>query len=220
MATLTSLAADVYVITNRPDLVAETKVAIRKAIRKFHGADTFKRDLRVQRVDMTALTPTDPNQYRWAIDLATFPMWRRFKAVNYPVGVVPPYNQIPAPMRDIAYGLQRTNVFEQVTPDNLYDSYGYERINYFMVAGNTVNVKAGWYMNLLDFTYYQWPVIPTLDSATIASWIVNDYPDAIVEEAAGTVFKMIGKDEEFNRFQALFNENLAILKTADIGENN
>lgn len=219
MSTLLSLAADVYVITNRPDLVAETKVAIRKAIRKFHGADTFKRDLRTQRVDMKVLTPTEPNQYRWAIDLATFTRWRRFKSVNYPAGLIPPYNQIPAPMRDIAYGVNRTNNFVEISPDNLYDGYGYERLNYFMVVGNTVNVKSGWYIDLLEFAYYQWPEIPASDSTTLGSWIATDYPDAIVEEASGQVFKMIGKDEEFNRFNALFLENLSILRASDLGEN-
>lgn len=219
MATLQSLADDVYVITNRPDLVAETKGAIRKAIRKCHGADTFKRDLRVQRVDLTALDTLEPNQYRWAIDLATFPRWRRFKSVGYPPGVVPPHNQIPAPMRDVAYGFNRSNYFEEITPDNIYDGYGYERINYFMVAGNTVAVKSGWYINLLEFVFYQWPDIPLAMDTPLTSWIANEYPDAIIEEASAQVFKMIGKDEEYNRFQTLFAENIQILKASDIGEN-
>lgn len=220
MATLQTLAEDVYVMTNRPDLVQETKVAIRKAIRKFHGADTFKRDLKTTRIDMRALTPTEPNQYRWDIPLEEFPMWRRFKSVQYPVGLVPPYNQIPAPLRDTPVGINNIRTFEQITPDNLYDGYGYERYNYFMVIGNTVNVKSGWYVDFLEFAYYQWPLIPTSTADTIGSWIVNDFPEAITEEAAGVVFKMIGKDEEFNRFQQLFAENLAILKTTDLGENN
>lgn len=220
MATLQTLADDVYVMTNRPDLVQETKVAIRKAIRKFHGAETFKRDLKTVRLDMRTLTPTEPNQYRWDIPLSQFPMWRRFKAVQYPAGLTPPYNQIPAPLRDTPLGINNVRTFEQITPDNLYDGYGYERYNYFMVIGNNINVKSGWYVDFLEFAYYQWPTIPTLSTDTIGSWIVNDFPDAVTEEAAGVVFKMIGKDEEFNRFQTLFLENLAILKTTDIGENN
>ena len=52
MATLATLADDVYVLTNRPDLVSETRVALRKAIMKLHSADTFKRDLVTQRLQM------------------------------------------------------------------------------------------------------------------------------------------------------------------------
>lgn len=220
MATLQTLADDVYTITNRPDLAAETKVAIRKAIRKFHGADTFKRDLLVTQVDLTVLTPLQPNQYRWAIDLSVFNRWRRFKAVGYPPGQVPPRYSVPAPLIDVPYGVHTSREFTEITPDNLYDGYGYERPNYFMVVGSTVNVKAAWYLDKLQFSYYAWPDIPMDMNTTIGSWIVNEYPDAVTEEAAGQVFKMIGKDEEFNRFQTLFAENIQILRASDVGENN
>src|SRR5690606_12952030 len=104
MATLQEIAADVYVYTNRPDLVTETEVAIRKAIKKFHGADTFKRDLVVQRMDMTALPPTYHGQYRWSIPLADFPRYRRFDCVRYPAGQYPQHNQAFAPLIDSAVG--------------------------------------------------------------------------------------------------------------------
>lgn len=79
-------------------------------------------------------------------------------------------------------------------------------------------MRSGWYVDWLDFVYYAWPTIPTDTATTLTSWIVNEYPDAIIEDAAGAVFKMIGKDDEFNRFQTLFAENLAILKTSTVGE--
>lgn len=218
MATLASLADEVYTITNRPDLVAETLLSLRKAIRKFHGADTFKRDLAITRIDMTAQTPLDPNQYRWSLDLSLFPMLRRFKGVNYPTDLTLPINQLPAPLTDWTVGFNRAKEFHEIAPDNLFDSYGYERQNYFFITGNTVTIKSGWYIDYLDFAYYTWPAIPTNSTDTINSWIVNEYPDAVIEEAAGVVFKMIGKDEEFGRFQGLFLENLAIIKASAIGE--
>lgn len=218
MATLDSLAADVYTLTNRPDLVAETLVSLKKAIRKFHGAETFKRDLAVERIDMTAQTPLAANQYRWSLALSLFPSFRRFKAVNFPPELIPSYNTTPAPLRDWTAGFKLDTVFHEIAPDNLFDRYGYERQNYFFITGSTVLVKAGWYVDFLDFTYYKWPVIPALTSDPVTSWIVNEYPDCIVEEAAGAVFKMIGKDDEFNRFAGLFADNLVILKSADVGE--
>lgn len=218
MATLNSLAADAYTITNRPDLVAETLLSLRKAIRKYHGADTFKRDLAITRIDMTAQTPMMPNQYRWNLDLSLFAQLRRFKGVNYPTDLVPPYNQTPAPLVDWTLGSTRAREYHEVAPDNLFDSYGYERQNYFFVTGNTVTLKSGWYVDYLDFAYYQWPIVPTDPTATLASWIVNEYPDAVIEEASGAVFKMIGKDEEYQRFRDMFAENLAIIKATAVGE--
>lgn len=218
MATISDLADDVYILTNRPDLVAETKVAIRKAIRKFHGADTFKRDISITRIDMTLQTPLEPNQYRWSLPLDLFTRFRRFKGVNYPVDKMPPINQIPAPLFDVQVGYSLDKQFHEIAPDNLFDGYGYQRQNYFIVTGNTVTVKSGWYINLLDFAYYQWPEIPTAVDVELSSWIVREYPDSIIDEAAGTVFKMIGKDDESQRYQALFLENLAILKATDLGE--
>lgn len=218
MTTLADLAADVYTLTNRPDLVAETKMSLRKAIRKFHGAETWKRDLVTLRLDMTAQTPVDPTQYRWSLDLSMFANLRRFKNVNYPVDKVLPINQIPAPLTDWAVGIRPTKEFEEISPDNLFDRYGYERTNYYFIAGSTLTVRSGWYVDWLDFVYYAWPTIPTDTATTLTSWIVNEYPDAIIEDAAGAVFKMIGKDDEFNRFQTLFAENLAILKTSTVGE--
>jgi hypothetical protein len=217
MATLLTLAASVYEITNRPDLVAETLSSLRKAIRKFHGADTFKRDLATVQIDITALTPVAPNQYRWNIPLDNFPLYRRFKVVQYPIDKILPASQVPAPLVDWPVGFSPSREYSEVAPDNIFDSYGYERANYYFITGDTVNLKSGWYVDYLNFTYYKWPLIGA-SGDTLGSWIVNSYPESVVEEAAGAVFKMIGKDEEFNRFQGMFLENLAIVKGSDIGE--
>ncbi len=217
MATLNSLAADVYTITNRPDLVSETLVSLKKAIRKFHGADTFKRDLATLRIDMTALTPIAPNQYRWNIPLDTFANFRRFKTIQYPTDLVLPVNQVPAPTIDWPGGFHPSRIYDEVAADNLFDRYGYEKPNCYFITGNSLNLKSGWYVDFLQFTWYQWPVIG-LAADALTSWIVNTFPDSVVEEASGAVFKMIGKDNEFNRFSGLFADNLAIIKASDIGE--
>ena len=118
MATLGTLAADVYTLTNRPDLVQETLLSLRKAIRKFHGADTFKQDLGKTRLDMSLQTPVQPNQYRWSIDLSTFsPLLRRFKGVNYPTDLSYPVNTTPAPLIDFTVGfLSLIHISEPTRP--------------------------------------------------------------------------------------------------------
>lgn len=218
MATLTSLATDVYVLTNRPDLVAETRVALRKAIMKFHSADTFKRDLASRRLQMALFTPVQPNQFRWAIPLSEFPRFRRPSSLMYPLDLTPPQWQTPAPLIDWPAGFMRTRQYWETTADNLFDSYNAERQNCYFISGSILNIKSGWGADYLDFSYYQYPLVPTVPSDTITSWICDQYPDAVIEDAAGTVFKMIGKDDEYQRFMQLFAENLSILKMTDVGE--
>lgn len=202
MATINSISADVYTLTNRDDLVSETKVAIRKAVFKFHSADTFKRDLKTVRLSLADYPLTIPDQFRWDIPLSTFPAFRRPKVLRYPLEL----------------RLWGSNDFEELSAENLFDSYKAEVKRYFFVAGSTLSIKADCSPQYLDFTYYAYPTVPADPEATIQSWICDQYVDSIVEEAAGTVFKMIGKDDEYSRYQTLFAENLAILRATDVGE--
>ena len=217
MATLATLADDVYVLTNRPDLVSETRVALRKAIMKLHSADTFKRDLVTQRLQMALYSPTSPGLFRWVIQLSDFPLFRRPKFLRYPPELAIPV-QIPAPLIDYTGVVRWQREFKEVAADQLFDAYSSEWLNYFYVAGSSLVIKAAYGVDYLDFSYYKYPTIPTSTSDPIVSWICDQYPDAAIEEAAGTVFKMIGKDDEHARYQSLFAENIAILRGTDLGE--
>ena len=200
MATLDSLAADVYTLTNRPDLVAETKVALRKSIIKFHSADTYKRDIVSQTLQMSLYPPLDVNQFRWNIALTTFPRFRR-------------------PRQLTTSTLNPTvTVFKEVASDNIFNLYGSEFQNYFFISGSSITIKAIAGFDYLNFQYYQYPLVPPVSTDPITSWICDQYPDAVIEEAAGTVFKMIGKDDEYSRYQTLFAENIMILRGTDVGE--
>lgn len=217
MATSDSLAADVYVLTNRPDLVAETRVAIRKAIYKFHSADTFKRDLITQRLQMSLYAPLSLDSFRWVIPLSEFTRFRRPRFLRYPpeLTITP---QVPAPLIDWPVGAAWSKEFTEVSSDDIFDSYHSEYLNYYFIAGSALTIKSAYGMDYLDFSYYQYPLVPTVQTDPIISWICDQYPDAVIEEAAGTVFKMIGKDDEYNRYQTLFAENLSILRGTDVGE--
>lgn len=217
MATLQELADDVYTLTNRPDLVSETRVALRKAIMKFHSADTFKRDLHTHRLQMSLYSPIAADQFRWVIPLSDFTRFRRPKFLRYPMELAQPSHHA-APLFDTAAVSVWQRDFAEVTSDDLFNSYHSERLNYFFIAGSTLTIRAASQVDYLDFSYYQYPQIPTSPTVTINSWICDQYPDAVIEEAAGTVFKMIGKDDEHARYQTLFSENLGILRGTDVGE--
>ena len=221
MATLNSLAADVYTITNRPDLVTETRVALRKAVFKFHLADTFSRDLAKTRVQTSLLTPTVADQWRYQLDTQDaeqFPRFRRLSYLVYPPELCPPLNIIPAPLRDVSGLWPDARAIKVYSIDDIFDSYRTERPQYATLMGSALNVKLGWGMDYFDIYYFQYPLVPSVVTDPITSWICDQYPDAVIEEACSTVFKMIGKDDEAGRYLQLFGENLAMIKGIAIGE--
>lgn len=219
MTTYNDLVADVVEITNRPDLVGEMRVAIRKAIFKFHLSDTFKRDLRQVNLNMS-LYPSVNN--RWEIDLSNqelFPRYRRY------------YSLRTAPVE----GAQTTGwqgrapfVFEPIDAEAVLDSYGIEKQNYFYQLGSSLILRTfrQWDQQMyqdnqwfLQFLYFAFPGFAVSSgNVTIDSWIANQFQSAIAEEAAAGVFKMIGKDEEHNVYRALFAENLQMVRGIDVGD--
>lgn len=220
-ATLASLADDVYIITNRPDLVNETRVALRKAIFKFHQAETFARDLRTTRLQMALYTPTQPNTWRYQLDIADeelFPRFRRLSDLSYPMDLVANPWVIPQPLIDYQWVNSESRVIPVVAINNLFDAYRVERPQYAYMAGTALHLKLGWGMDYVDVNYWAYPTVPSDTSDPIGSWICDQYPDAVIEEASSTVFKMIGKDDEASRYLQLFGENLAMLKGTSVGE--
>lgn len=216
MTTQAQLASEVYVITNRPDLAAETRVAIQKAIRKLHGADFWTRDLiRKRVVTGTDLIQPDPNSGRYTLDIQELAQFRKVASLTYPLDVPLVPETIP-PLYDTRYGGQFAREFKELAANDLIDSWRSEKENYFCIIGNEIHVRASWKVTQLDLTYWQWPVITSNLEAQLGSWIASEYPDAIVEEACAAVFKMIGKDDEHGRFSALFAENLAIIRGTDV----
>lgn len=189
-ATFTALLDDVYTLTNRSDLVAETTVAVRVATLKLHQSDFYPRDLVESRVQFSAADYFQALAYK-----SLFPGWRALSyARKYESG---------AP----------TEVLEIISPTNILDSYSVEKENVCYVAGAVLQIRSLTQINEVLVGFYQNPV--TLPD-TYASWIADVYPFAIVLEAAATVFKMIGKDEEASTYRQLAGEQLLMVKNSNI----
>lgn len=221
MTTYAELVESVAAITNRPALVREMKVAIRKAIFKFHLADTFKRDLNTVNLDMS-LYPSDI--FRWTMDLSNATAFPRFRKPSFLQ--IPPPNPLTTFYNDpnqaiLAYpgGLPKDRKFTFIAADNIFDDYAVERTNYFTQVGMSLNISATFAPTILQLGYYMFPsFVDDSGNISIISWIADQFQDAISEEAASTVFKMIGKDDESARYQALFAENIQMVRGIDLGE--
>lgn len=216
MTTYADLVDSVVAITNRPSLVTEMRVAIRKSIFKFHQADTFKRDLKITSLNMSLYPDTN---FRWDIDVSNadiFPRYRKYSFLRIPPSSFPsPAASLPL---DYPWGIPKSPVFTPVAADNIFDSYNVERTNYYYQAGMTVVLRATFQPQFLELGYYSYPLFTNTDGTIlIDSWIADQYPDAISEEAAGTIFKMIGKDDEAQRYAQLFAENILMVRGTDIG---
>jgi hypothetical protein len=191
---LTSLVADVYTLTNRPDLVGETLLAVKTATLKAHNSDYFYKDLFETGIEF------DDSLAQQSLDYKTLiPRWRALKYVReYD------YSTSPGTPGDF---------LELITPEGVLDSYYVNREDVCYVGGQTLQIRtraAGQYFLVGCYRY------PDTGTETYDSWVAEEQPAAIVYEAAATVFKTIGYDEQFAAYQGLVATQYAELKLTNI----
>lgn len=201
MTQLTDLQATVYTITNRPELVSETLVAIKKATLKAHNSETYARDLVEVSVTGASLVSVSSSDFRYQIAIGSSPI-SRFRRIAY-------LREIPTATGP--YGLVKQYRFLEA--DSIFDSYNVEHTDYAYLAGATINLRTQVLTTGVKVGYYQYPDVT---DAGFNSWIADLYPAAITDDAAATVFKMIGKDDEETRYRQLAAENYHILQAMNI----
>lgn len=185
------LQAEVFIITNRPDLVADTQLAIRKATSKLHAIDYFPKDL----VEIPLVIPVPSANVQ--IDTnANFP---RMRSIAY--------------LRD-STSLTSTSLynklFEQINPRALLDDYQMEKTNCWYLGGQVINLKSSTAVSSLLVGYYENPVITPIGA--YSSWIAVEQPYAIIEEAAATVFRMTGNAEMARFYEQQSAQNVMLLR--------
>lgn len=179
--TLTELQQEVYTITNRPDLTAETLLAVRQATLALHQTDFYWRDLYETGISFPSVA------YIQELDITT--LVPRFRALKY--------------LRKSDSSGANGPFFEVVQPESILDSYGMNRTDVCYAAGNSIEIKSSTEFQYAFLGCYRNPDIAV---ASYDSWIAIHHPYAIVFEAAEKVFKMIGKSEEFAAYKLLRDE--------------
>jgi hypothetical protein len=156
---------DVYTITNRPDLVKETQLAVKSATLQLHRSDYFYKD-----IFETALQFQLP-AFIQAIDYRVlFPRYRALKYLRkYFAG------SISMPGQE----------FTIITPDQIFDSYGAQKIDVAYTAGAVIQLKSSTAIEYLLIGIYQ---NPDVDVDRYYSWIDQEAHYAIVYKAASIVF--------------------------------
>lgn len=176
---LSELRAEVYTLTNRPDLVAQTLTAIRAATLKMHQRDFYPKDLFETGIIFTTASYLQQIEYRNLI-----PLWRAFKYLR----------------KTNLAGTEEGAFFEVVSPENVLDSYKQARKDICYLAGEVLQIKSS---TEVQYTILGCYLNPNVTELGYSSWIALDHPYAIVFEAASSVFKMIGDTEQFAAYTQL-----------------
>lgn len=189
-AAFTALLDDVYSITDRPDLIAETTLAVRTATLKLHQSDFYPKDLAEARVQFDVAGYFQTLAYR--------SLFSNFRAISY--------------IRKYETG-EPTQFLDIVSPTDVLDSYSIAKENIAYLAGASIQLRSNTAITEILFGYYTNPITAP---DTFVSWVASEHPQAIVAEAAAQVFKMIGFDEQASMYKQLSGEQAMLLRNANI----
>lgn len=194
--TFDELLEEVYLITNRRSLVAETKSAIKRATLKAHKTDYYSKDIFEEGIEFANSSNIQTLDY--IAMFANFRQWKYFKRVE------DENDQLGVPI-DI------------VSVDETLDSYGCNRTDIAYVAGRVLQIRSSVdFQNALVGCY----VYPNVTEGSYRSWVADQYPFYIIHESANLIFRSIGKLEEAQAQTAFVREELAEIKigaTVDVG---
>lgn len=174
---LSDLIDDVYTITNRPDLVDVTSLAVRNITLKVHSKDNWYKDLFQTGIQWSPAAYIQSLEYK-----ALVPNYRKFKYLR----------KYTPPSGTDTLGTDG-DFFELIIPEVSLDDYGVNRENVCYVAGEFINICSSTQDDYMIFGCYVHPIVTELG---YASWIADEYPALIVNLAAAKVFQSMGYQEQ------------------------
>jgi hypothetical protein len=207
VAAFSDVLNEVYTLTNRPELVAESTSAVKAATLKMHHAEFWPQDIYETQVNFGALDYQQQFQYKQAI-----PLFRTFKYARVidPSGLASLYspNLLGQPLDPINDGIKLLQFFTPIDPLNTLDQYKVDRKNTCYLAGAQINFRCQAQFQYILFGCY---VNPNITTTGYSSWIADEHLYAIVFEAVRQVFAMIGYAEQATNYEKLVGEQIAEL---------
>jgi hypothetical protein len=190
--TLEELLQEVYNLTDRPELVALSKTAIKSATLKGHMSDFYYRD--IYEIGVQLSEPT------YIYSFIPYDIISNFRA--------PAYIKRVADEND-----EQGKAFDPITPDDVLDAYKCLRSDVYYSAGRTLEIRSSVEFSKMLVGAY---VLPIVTDEGFSSWIAELVPYYIIYEAAAKVFKAIGQDQEAAFFKAEISEQFITLRTAGL----
>jgi hypothetical protein len=199
---LTDMMAAVYVETARPDLIDETKNALVAAITQYHSFDYFWKDI------ATAQVVFDTSTYIQVLDLQNLP---RFRATSFlrkydPTIAAQENNPSILPPLSNPYWNQQqvTGFIDLITPDDIFDEFGSERVDVGYGVGGAIMIKSSTSLKYLQVGWYQYPIVDTVTNGGNlfgeGSFIAADYPYLLIYAAASSVMQKIGQNDASRKY--------------------
>jgi hypothetical protein len=171
---------DIFALTARPDLEAETELALRTATVNAHLCDAFPRDLFVSSVQL-------PNaSYMFSMNIPSlFPGLRGLSQIRLLDSTMQPVVVSPE------------NEVKIIELGDIYDDYGNLKNQVAYLAGDSVNVRS--YYNTYG-VLVSWFKSPSLRRAEYNSWIAQLYSTVIVYWAASIVLDTNGNEAKAKKY--------------------
>lgn len=192
--TLSEIIEEVYLLTNRRDMVAETASAIKAATLKAHQSDFYSKDIYETGVEFPSL------EYRQQLDYTSFVS--NFRSFKY-------FRKAISPTDDNSAFIQI------ITPEEVIDSYGQNRNDVAYVAGRILQIRSSTQFQYGMLGAYLLPIVTTAD---YSSWVAEQFPFAIIYEACRVIFKAIGYDEQSSTFTSLTAEAYNLLRMSALSD--
>lgn len=190
--TLTELQSEVYTLTNRPDLTAETLAAVRAATLKLHQLEYFYKDLFETGVTFSS------SAYQQQIDYRT---------------LIPAFRSVSYIRKTDSTGSDDLGFFDVIQPESVLDLYQMNREDVYYVAGQMIQLRSSTQFQYIILGCY---INPDITVAGYNSWIALDHPYAIIYQAAADIFKAIGKSEEFAAYTAMALDQRQVVTISNI----
>jgi hypothetical protein len=207
MTTISDLATSVYTLTNRPDLVAETQLAIQKATLQEHAAIDYPSDL----VTSSVITLDNTSgTFRYTVSLTTAGIAAEVRKIKF----VKEALDVPPVVWQSSMGYWGEIDFKEIAPNAIFDNYNMEQVNYYFRQGLSLSLVAYRRVNKIALIYY---ALPDTTVLTYSSWIADKFPYVIYERAAADIFKLVGKTDEQAAYLANMHRNRLDVITSEVG---
>lgn len=190
--TFDELIEEVFIITNRRDLVAETESAVKSATLKAHKVDFFSKDIFESGIEFAN------SDFRQSLDYVT--LFSNFRSFKY-------FRRVEDENDDVG------KFIDIITPEEILDEYGRNRNDIAYVAGRVLEIRSSIEFTKALIGAYVYPIVR---KGAYLSWVAEQAPFAIIHEAARRIYLSIGNREESQIQKNFVAEEYAELKLSAV----
>lgn len=201
--TLTELCNEVAGLTIRPDLVATTiKSQVKAATLRAHARVDYWRDLEQDQITFAS------SAYIQQLPVSGLPRFKKFSYVRIwdPSGL-DPLTQAQTGAPGLFFDILND-------PNQVLNDYKLEKPRVVYAAAGNLNFRSNTTFKYVLLGWFRGPIISP--EVNYRSWIAEEFPYAIIFDAARAVMKTIGWDEQSRAYDGFITEQYSIIDAANV----